>query len=357
LKARCETDAYQAMMGRAPRRIPQWEALHNPEFEQLVTGTDPWEKPRTARLKLLERYRIDLTVVPATDTPISRPPIDSDRTRWGKGTTETWEHGRGFRSIEEVLSYDPLTHLNLLDDKSIVESRDYSFSEEEIYQDYARQHTAALEAFELPVHIAGFYNTLFMWPLLTFGWELFLELAGGYPQELKRLLADFAVINRKVFKALAKLDVEVVLCHDDICMTTGPVCSPQWLRTYIYPYYAEFFDIIHRGGKKAIFICDGNIDKVADDVVACGVDGLVGEPYTDWKTLARKHAGLVLTGEGDNQVLCKDRSEIERMVRSMVETARMAPGYFMRIGNCIPHNVPPENVKSYFDLCIELAHR
>ena len=31
------SDAYLALMGRAPKRIPHWEHLSNPDFEQLMT--------------------------------------------------------------------------------------------------------------------------------------------------------------------------------------------------------------------------------------------------------------------------------------------------------------------------------
>lgn len=366
--SRYESDAYKTMIGKVPKRIPHWEALANPDFEQLVTGVDPWEKPRTARLKLLEKYKLDIISVYKEDKPFPKPTstistvkMDNNdiRARWDRTTTETWVHGSEFHSIEDVLSYEPLKHLDLREKKSIVVNRDYSLDDESFYNQYLQGVTEGNidSEYEQPVRQVGFYNTLFMWPLLTFGWELFLELAGGYPEELKRILNDFAVINRKVFKTLARLDVDIVACHDDLCMTKGPVCSPAWLKKYIYPYYEEFFDIIHRGGKKVIFTCDANIDKVADDVITCGADGLISEPYTDWKCLARKYPDKLLAGEGDNRILNQDYSAIKKMVLNMVETAKMCNRYFMRIGNCIAHTIPAENVKLYFDLCKEFAYR
>ena len=368
-EVRFKSDAYQTIMGCAPERIPHWEALANPDFEQLVTGINPWEKPRTARLKLLEKYKLDIISVYREDNPVAKPEFSIDtvrtddgdvRARWDRSVTETWIHGAEFHSIEDVLSYEPLKHLNLTEKKSIVENRDYSLDDETFYVQYLNELNEEYTntVYEQPVRMAGFYNTLFMWPLLTFGWELFLELAGGYPEELKRILSDFAVINRKVFKTtLSCLDTDVVVCHDDLCSSRGPICSPNWLRTHIYPYHEEFFDIIHKGGKKVIFLCDGNIDEVSDDIVACGADGLVSEPYTDWKRLAGKYPDKVLAGEGDNRILNRGGAEIKKMVSSMVETARRCKGYFMRIGNCIPHNIPPENVKLYFDLCKKEAYR
>ena len=49
--------------------------------------------------------------------------------------------------------------------------------------------------------------------------------------------------------------------------------------------------------------------------------------------------------------------EIDAMVDSMIETARMTGGYMMCIGNHIPWNVPAEAVKLYFEYSNELAWR
>jgi len=360
------SDAYLAMMGLAPKRIPHWEHMSNPDFVQHVTGIDPYEKPRSAYQRLKEIFNIDLGPgVPAEDKPRPRLPEGESSflnekgercVRWGEGYTSHWEWGGQFKTIEQVLAYQPLDHLDLRDGK-VVENRDYSLDDEAFYRSYAGDSPKAAPP-EGEMASAGFYNTMFMWILLTFGWQLCLELIGNYPAETKRLLADFAVINRKVFSTFARLPVNCVVCHDDICMAQGPICSPAWLREFIYPYYEEWWDILHKAGKRVIFMSDGNIDKVADDIAACGADGFVSEPFADWKAIARKYPSKLLAGEGDNRVLMRnDPGEIEAMVRSMVETARICGGYFMCVGNHIPWNVPAEAVETYFRLSAELAHR
>lgn len=364
------SDAYLALMGQAPRRIPHWEHLSNPDFVQLATGIDPWEKPRSAMLRLLEVYKIDLGCgAPPNDTPM--PKLSDDvssetgedgraRVRWGTGLTGHWEWGENFKTIEEVLAYDPLEHLDMRE-MEVIEKRDYSLDDDAFYQAYygcnwpETDESGAIHAIG-----TGFYNTLFMWPLLTFGWELFLELAGGYPEETKRIMGAFAEINRKVFRAIARTPEQcrMVTCHDDICMTAGPVCSPKWLREYIYPHYEEYWSMLKAAGKKVVFMSDGNIDKVADDIAACGADGFISEPYTDWKAIARKYPNHLVAGEGDNRTLTRSNpDEIRAMVDSMVETAKICNGYFMCVGNHIPWNVPAESVKLYFDYCAEAAHR
>jgi len=206
--------------------------------------------------------------------------------------------------------------------------------------------------------MVGFYNTMFMWPLLTFGWELFLETC--LDPRFERIMDEFAEINRRVFRVFSRMPVNFVLCHDDIVITRGPVCSPEWMRQYIFPRYEEFWGIVKDTGKEVLFMSDGCMDAFADDVIACGARGIISEPYTDYKAIARRYEdeNLFLAGEGDNLILNRnDPQEIEAMARSMLETAQMTGGYVMCIGNHIPWNVSPQGIKRYLDLSTELAHR
>ncbi|GAF80117.1 unnamed protein product, partial [marine sediment metagenome] len=176
----------------------------------------------------------------------------------------------------------------------------------------------------------------------------------------ERIMDEFAEINRRVFRVFARLPVKFVLCHDDIVCTRGPICSPAWMHKYIFPRYEELWGIVKDADKEVLFISDGCMDAYADDVIACGARGIISEPYTDYKPIARRYEqdNLFLAGEGDNRILNRnDPEEIDAMVRSMVETAHMTGGYMMSIGNCIPWNVNPEGIKRYLDRSAEWAHR
>ena len=103
---------------------------------------------------------------------------------------------------------------------------------------------------------------------------------------------------------------------------------------------------------------DGNVTAFADDVMACGARGIISEPFTDYKAIARRYKDCFIAGEGDNRILMRNSpGEIRRMVESMVETGRMSGGYMMCIGNHIPFNVPPDAIRRYFDLSGELGYR
>jgi len=92
---------------------------------------------------------------------------------------------------------------------------------------------------------------------------------------------------------------------------------------------------------------DGCMDAYADDIFACGARGIISEPFTDYKAIARKHENGFLAGEGDNRILMRNNPDkICAMVEDMVKTAYMADGYMMSVGNRIPRNVPPRRSRA-----------
>jgi hypothetical protein len=361
-------DRYLAFMGLAPKRIPHWEHWSCPDAETYITGIDYYEHPRLCRQKLHEIYPFLGLGIPEKDDPKPRPTLSSSgqtvsvdeqgrrHVRWGEKETGHWDWGKKFKTAEDVFAFSPLQQGDFTD-IPVVESRDYS-DEQKLYEMYRKGYPKEHgdKAPEGSAASTGFYNTMFMWPLLTFGWELFLETC--LDPRFERLMDEFAEINRRVFRTFARLPVNFVVCHDDIVTSRGPVCSPAWMRKYIFPRYEEFWGIVKAAGKEVIFMVDGCIDAYADDVFACGARGIISEPYTNYKAIARKHENCFLAGEGDNRILTRnDPDEITAMVRSMLETAKMTGGYMMCIGNHIPWNVTPEGIKRYLDLSAELAHR
>ena len=360
-------DKYSAIMGLAPKKILHWEHWSNPDAETYLTGIDYYEHPKLCREKMKELYPQLLLPVPKTDEPKSRPRLDSNRSssnldehtvRWGDGETATWEHGEAyFKSAEDVFAFSPLEKADFSDWKHVVMNWDFS-SEEVIYERLRKGYSAErgnMAPQNMSAH-SGFYNTMFMWPLLTFGWELFLETC--LDDRFERIMDEFAEINRRVFRAMARLPINYVVCHDDIVTSRGPVCSPKWMHKYIFPRYEEYWSILKSAGKEVVFMVDGCIDQYADDVMACGARGIITEPYTDFKSIAKRHKDIFLAGEGDNRILSRnDPNEIKKMVEDMVETAKITGGYMMCIGNHIPWNIPGEAIKYYLDYSSELAHR
>ncbi|MBI2842155.1 MAG: hypothetical protein HYX78_02015 [Armatimonadetes bacterium] len=360
-------DKYAAFMGLGPKRIPHWEFWSCPDAETYITGIDYYEHPKLCRERMKQLYPILDLPIPEDDTSIPRPESFDDESsqpdgegrhsvRWGEGESWDWDWGRQFENEEEVFAFSPLEQGDFTT-IPVVESHDYR-DEEKLYQEY-RQLYPAEWGDEAPKETAvsvSFYNTMFMWPLLTFGWELFLQTC--LDDRFTRIMDEFAEINRRVFRVFSRLPVNFVVCHDDIVTSRGPVCSREWMYRHIFPRYEEFWSLLKAAGKEVIFMVDGCMDAYADDIFACGARGIISEPYTDFKAIARKHENCFLAGEGDNRILMRNNAdEILAMVKNMIETASMTGGYMMSIGNHIPWNMPPEAVKHYLDLSANLANR
>jgi len=350
---------YETYMGNGPKRIAHVEHWSNPDAATYITGIDFYAHPRSCMTRLNAMYEFLQIGVPKSDDPLPRPEeqVDRGKGRWGHAYREYWidqDAEKRFAGEAEMLAFSPLAKGDFTDWHTGGDCR----SEEIVYERYRKTLPAEWgdRAPEGSSRTVGFYNTLFMWPLMVFGYESFLSIC--LAPAFERVMDEFAELSRRVFKAMARQPVHFIGSHDDIVLPTGPVCSPEWMHRYIFPHYEEFWGTCGDAGKRVLFTVDGCIDAYVDDVMACGASGFTTEPFTDFRAIARKYANCYIAGEGDNRILMRnDPAEIRAMVERMVETARMSGGYAMCIGNHIPFNVPPEAVKLYFDLSAELGYR
>ena len=358
-------ERYLTYIGRGGKKLLHLEHWSNPDAETYLTGIDYYNHPKLCREKLKERYPMLGLPVPKTDDPIPKPKLGAEissdpenhTVRWGAGTTGTFVHGEAFfNDAEEVFRFSPLEHADFTGWPHVVENLDYS-SEEVLYERFRANYPSGTDkAQESSSSSAGFYNTMFMWPILVFGWEMFLCCC--LDPKFERIMDEFAELNRRVFRVLSKLPVNFITCHDDISTTKGPVCSPNWMHKYIYPRYDEYFGMLKAAGKEVLFMVDGNADAHVESIFNAGARGIISEPYTDYKAIARKYENCFIAGEGDTRILMRnDPVEIKKMVQTMAETARMSGGYMMCIGNHIPWNVPGEAVKYYMEFSRQFAVR
>lgn len=355
-----EHDVYRALMGQAPEQIPHWEHWSDPDAETVITGIDYWKHPKACRAKLREMYP-ELRLPPIEwEGEIRRPAADdvgNHTVRWGDNQTATFLHGEQFfQDEDDVFAFSPLEHADMREWPHVVENWDFS-SVESCERRFGHEPGTPWEkAKPGEPSMVSFYNSTFMWPMLTFGWEMFMSCC--LDERFERIMDEFAELNRRAFTVLCRMPANFLLCHDDIVTTRGPVCSPEWMHKYVFPRYEEYFGMAKAAGKEVIFMADGCVDQYADDVFACGARGIISEPYTNYKAIAKKHKDCFLAGEGDNRILSRnDPAEIRAMVERMVETSRLTGGYMMCIGNHIPWNVPGDAIRRYLDLSRELATR
>jgi len=329
-------------------RVPSLEVLDHPEFIARLIGYNPYLDPTQALIDAYRKLDMDMIIsLPSRSSPLKIGETQvtdfGSRLEAGWGLTATGVQIQyPFESVEEILNFDPLkegmeaANLWALEHSTLMD-RGY-------WQSLLKDYTM----------VAGwYYNSLFMWSVMLFGWEMFMTAAALYPERFKLLIDKFALISIYHMGKWAITDVPVMICHDDLASSIGPTFNPQWYRQYIFPWYPKIWAPIKKTGRKVIFCSDGDITLLLDDLVKSGVDGFMIEPITDLKYLARTYGKeKIIIGGIDTRVLTfgtpeKVRGEVEKITDLMGE----CPGYFYMAAGSLPGNIPVENLEAYFAAC------
>jgi hypothetical protein len=251
-----------------------------------------------------------------------------------------------FDTPEQVLSFDPWEAFGEFDRSAL--TRRF----EAHYQANCRRHPFG-------VNMTGVYTTLISGFIDLFGWEMLLLAAGTDPVRFGDLADRYAAWMQGTFDALANADVPVVMVHDDIVWSSGPIFRPAWYREYVFPNYRKYFAPLLDSGKKIMFTSDGNYDVFIDDIAETGVHGFALEPLTSLEQVVECYGQThVIIGNADTRILLFGTQEqIRAEVERCLALGRACPGYFLAVGNHIPPNTPVANALYYNQVYEELSWR
>lgn len=353
-----KAEAMAAMMLHFPPYIPEYDWLDHPALMAEVSGLDPFEHPTEAHRLCIERLRMDwVTGLHSRGMRFNKGEVKEDPqggkryTEWGISGSEWEPTPARFRTPEDVLAFDPfrsdITGISVLDPQWSENIPDWTLESQKIVGE------AAL--------VTGcYYCTLIMWFIMTFGWELFLVTAASYPREFERVIERFSELTAGRYRNWVARDASPVFhTHDDIAFSHGLVFSLDWYRKYFWPHYERNFDILKRAGKKIIFVSDGDYTAALDDLASLGVDGFIVDYTMDLKDIVNRYGKTkVLAGNINTAVLTLGTVEdVRSEVRRCADIGREAPGFFFRVVGDLPHNIPLDNIKAYFEAIHEFGVR
>ena len=244
-----------------------------------------------------------------------------------------------FESPEDVLDFRP--------------NEFYIVPEKKIVLDQINENLRQLDLmFPDCVNMTGSYISCFSGLIEMFGWEMMLMAAGIDPKGFGRVVEDYGKFIMKYIEILAESDSDVIMIHDDLCWTSGPVMAPAWYREFVFPLLKKETMLLKDCNKTVLFTSDGNFSEFIDDIAMCGVDGFVLEPTTDMKYMAEKYGKThVIVGNADTRILLNGTKEdIEVEVKRCMDIGKACPGFFMAVGNHIPPNTPVENALYYNEM-------
>ncbi len=348
-------DGMAALHLEMPGRIPRTEysAERHWPLVRAVTGltVDDHSSPAAQSLAseaFIRAWNYDLV----WSTLIGRSALDAMRTDMGHAV---YEAGGGdfrgqlhspFQDPADVLAFDPWQVYGAQDSAKLTAAFEAHYGEQ------CRRYPEA-------VNMTGIYITLFSGLIEIFGWEMLLLGAGTDPAGFGRVADRYASWIQQYFDALADADVPVVMVHDDIVWTSGPMLHPDWYRQFVFPNYKKLLQPLRESGKKILFTSDGTYTMFVDDIAAAGVHGFVLEPTTDMQYIADTYGQThIIVGNADTRILLSGtKDEIRAEVARCLDIGRDCPGFFLAVGNHIPANTPVENALYYNEVYESLSRR
>lgn len=230
-----------------------------------------------------------------------------------------------FRDEDEALALDPVKAYG-------------TFDLDALTREFEAAHQELTTWCPDTLHMGGVYISLFSGLIEIFGWEMLLVLM--LEEDFGKVVEGYAEWSSQLFEAYARSNIPVIIVHDDLCWTSGPVTHPAWYRKHIFPRYREIFGRLKAAGKKILFTCDGDMSVFFDDIVDCGADMIITEPMSDFESFAKKHGQTTaFFGVMDTRVLMSnDKKRIFAEVERLMNLYRECPGFFMGVGNHIPQN-------------------
>lgn len=376
-------DVIKALSGEFPGRIPSKETLNHPGLIEHVTGIDPFADTARAYEAAWEKLGIDI-----------HPPLGRENAARAKVPGGTWEEDgmqlsdMGVYPTSMPAEYCPGIEKSGLDwvfEYEVPESVFLSEKEAAAKSDWFLQSSfratgglpaegvlGSRESFmricaeferrfgKKAVNYQLYYTTLFMWPVTTFGWEAFMMAASMEPDRFDReLWQPWAKLSREYFEAAAESALDVVFCHDDLTMKTGPVFAPDFYEKYIFPKYEEIFAPVVEAGKKIVYVCDGNLDVFLERLLDFPIDGLMFEsPATDFERVCETWgaAGRGVIGGLNTEVLTNGTADqVREHTAEVIEIGRKHPGFMISSPGGIHGNIPLENAIAYFQTRNEMG--
>ncbi len=326
--------------------IPHTEYLSHRRFIQKITDIDPEREEGRAKAGPALARALDYDFVWSVyGREWGLPRADMGRAKFYE--TETpWASHYDLKTEEDVLRFDPVAAADLP-------------SLDALTDDVRRSYEQGQGAYDDAVFPGGFYNSVFTWPIVTFGWELFLTAAMTDPDRFDRVMEGFFEITMLVVEAHIRAEVPVFLCHDDIAWASGPVFSPEWMREHVFPRHERMWKPLREAGIKVLFCSDGNFDVFVDDLARAGAEGFIFEPLTSLERIVEHYGRThVIIGNADSRILqFKGPAEIRAEVKRCADVGRGCPGYFFAVGNHLPYTVPIESIECYLDACDEFGRR
>ena len=315
-------------------------------FFEHITGKHFWDDPLSIALEAYRKLEVDI-IVEGIYLPASPE-------EWRRHTTEVIDGARKFGSSEDVVAYVK----SLPAPEDLEREFDFESQWETIYSNYQqRQEQIGDTTFCLP----SYSTTRFTW-FSEFGFESYLTAIGLYPATMKRLFehsgheAHLANTVRRQLVQDKKMP-PFFFTGQDICGRSGPMVSPETLRTLYFPALRHALEPLVEVGAELIWHSDGYIIPILDDLIDCGITGFQGfqeETGFDIRDIAGRvvrtgRRPLLMAGLSVDKVLPRGTvADVKREVERVIDAVGSGGGLAIGTANTAGPDCPHENLEMLY---------
>ncbi|MBI3979164.1 MAG: hypothetical protein HY331_13350 [Chloroflexi bacterium] len=181
------------------------------------------------------------------------------------------------------------------------------------------------------------------------GLEGFARATRKDPALIKAVFEKVGAFQWSVLDTVTRFDsVGAVLHGDDIAYAEGLMVRPQLLREHLFPWIKAAADLCHGRDMPLMYHSDGDIRKVLDDLVACGVDAVhpIEPKAMDIVWLKQTYGDrLAVMGNVDLGYTLTQGTpeEVDAEVKLRIQQLAPGGGYACGSSNSVPEYVPIEN--------------
>jgi len=195
---------------------------------------------------------------------------------------------------------------------------------------------------------------IFTMAWMAMGFDNFAVNLKLNPRFVARVLSRVARIQLDGLRQVVSIpNVAAVWAVDDIAFGSGPILSPEDLRTHLFPWYEEYGRVCHDAGLYFFFHTDGVVWDLIEDLVAMGVDALHPiDPTCMNIEDVKERVGdrLTIIGNISNEILeVGSPEEVSQLTKQRLRALAPGGGYCLGSGNSIPDWANIDNYRAMVD--------
>jgi uroporphyrinogen decarboxylase len=186
----------------------------------------------------------------------------------------------------------------------------------------------------------------------AFGLENFSRLL-AQKNNIKKVFDNRGKFTIELIKRIidwGEMDGAVMMC-DDYGYKGGLFMSPRNYKELVFPWLKRICDTAHKGGLKFILHSCGDIYKIIEDLIECGVDAInpieptTANPEYDIFKLNKKYGDkITFVGNVSPQDLSdKDPEFIREYTKRLIKEIAPGGGFILSSGHSINSAVKLEN--------------